>query len=100
MISVASLLSALSRPYSGYYRPISRKAAALLHAMVKNHPFVDANKRTAWLVTNILIERSGYHLRLREDDRIDDLVVGVADDSLDLDAIESWFGGRLIRRSG
>ena len=51
--------SAIARPYSGYHRAISAKAAALLHSMVGNHGFVDANKRTAWLVVEILIDRSG-----------------------------------------
>ena len=35
------------RPYSGYHRSIERKAAAILHAMVSDHGFVDGNKRTA-----------------------------------------------------
>ena len=65
--------------------------------MVKNHPFVDANKRTAWLVTNLLIVRSGYVLNLRDDDRIDDLVVAVAEDEIAFDDLVVWFRGRLSR---
>lgn len=57
--------SALARPYSGYHRPIAQKAAAVLHSMVGNHGFVDGNKRTAWLLVEILISRSGYSLRSR-----------------------------------
>ena len=43
--SLDLVLSGLGRPYSGYHRPICRKAAALLESMVGNHGFVDANKR-------------------------------------------------------
>jgi death-on-curing protein len=97
LISEQNLLSALARPYSGYHRPIARKCAALLHSMVKNHPFVDANKRTAWLVTNILIVRSGYVIRLAASDRIDDLVVSVAEDGIAFDDLVEWFRRRLSR---
>ena len=90
------LLSALARPYSGYHRPIARKCAALLHSMVKNHPFVDANKRTAWLVTSLLIGRSGYDLSLEADDRIDDLVVSVAQNETGFDELVNWFKRRLL----
>jgi death-on-curing protein len=31
--------SALARPYSGYYRPIEKKAAALVHSLTLNHGF-------------------------------------------------------------
>ena len=74
-----------------------RKAAALLHAVVKNHAFVDGNKRTAWQVTDLLIRRSGYDLALLDDDRIDDLVVAVADGQMQFDDVVDWFEERLFR---
>jgi death-on-curing protein len=95
--SLHLIQSALARPYSGYHRSIARKSAALLHSMVGNHGFVDANKRTAWLLVEILIERSGYKLDIPDDTRIDDLVVAVADGQLAFDDIHGWFAARLIR---
>ena len=65
--------------------------------MVKNHPFVDANKRTAWLVTYLLIDRSGYTLEMLPSDRIDDLVVAVAEDQMLFDEIAEWFKERLAK---
>ena len=87
--------SAIARPYSGYHRPISKKAAAVLHSMVGNHGFIDGNKRTAWLLVEILVARSGYFLDISDDERIDDLVVSVADGQLEFDQIVSWFAARL-----
>ncbi|MET4128662.1 type II toxin-antitoxin system death-on-curing family toxin [Roseovarius sp. MBR-6] len=89
--------SALGRPYSGYHRPIHRKSAALLESIVGNHGFVDGNKRTAWLLVEILIERSGYMLTIDENEPIDDLVVGVADGSVDFAALCAWFEERLVK---
>lgn len=90
--------SALARPYSGYHHSIADKAAAVLHSMVGNHGFVDGNKRTAWLLVEILIDRSGYWLNVPYDEPIDDLVVAVAARQMELDALVSWFGGRIERR--
>ncbi len=87
--------SAIARPYSGYHRPISKKAAAVLHSMVGNHGFIDGNKRTAWLLVEILVARSGYFLDISDDERIDDLVVSIADGQLEFDQIVSWFAARL-----
>jgi death-on-curing protein len=90
--------SAIGRPYSGYHRTIHLKAAALLESMVKNHGFTDGNKRTAWLLTELLIERSGYTLTIDEDYPIDDLVVDLASGALAFDEVAQWFANNLARR--
>ncbi len=95
IISLDAIQSAIGRPYSGYHRAIHLKAAALLHALVQNHGFVDANKRSALIVTLLMIERSGYRLHLDDNERIDDLVVSVADSRIGFDALAAWFGQRL-----
>lgn len=59
IVSLHMIESAIGRPYSGYHRKIAQKAAALLHSMVMNHGFADANKRTAWMLTEHLIVKSG-----------------------------------------
>lgn len=89
--------SALARPYSGYHRPIARKAAAVLHSMVGNHGFVDGNKRTAWLLVELLIVRSGYTLNVPDGERVDDLVVSVAAGATSFDDLVEWFRPRLVK---
>ncbi len=98
MTSLHLVQSAIARPYSGYHRPLARKAAACLHSVVNNHGFVDANKRTAWLLVELLIHRSGYVLDVPDDAPIDDLVVAVASGDMDFDGLVGWFGPRLVRR--
>ncbi len=99
VISLDAIQSAIGRPYSGYHRAIHRKAAALLHALVQNHGFVDGNKRSALIVTLLMIERSGYRLLLTDRDRIDDVVVSVADGQIGFDALCDWFKQRLYPSS-
>jgi death on curing protein len=95
IVSFASIESAIGRPYSGYHRPIHLKAAALLHALIQNHGFVDGNKRTALIVTLLMIERSGYRLHLDGNERIDDTVVSVAEGETSFDGLAAWFKLRL-----
>ena len=97
IISLHLIESAIARPYSGYHRSMATKSAALLHAMVNNHGFVDGNKRTAWLLVELLIERSGYRLDIPDDARVDDLVVDVASGKLTFKEIAEWFARYLVR---
>jgi death-on-curing protein len=95
VVSLDAIQSAIGRPYSGYHRPIHRKAAALLHALVQNHGFVDGNKRSALIVTLLMVERSGYRLQLKDGERIDDTVVSVAEGETDFESLAAWFKARL-----
>jgi len=38
------------------YQDVHSKAAALLHSLVNNHPFIDGNKRTAVLAMIVFYE--------------------------------------------
>ncbi|MCW1920637.1 type II toxin-antitoxin system death-on-curing family toxin [Rhodobacter sp. KR11] len=97
ILNLDGIESAIGRPYSGYHRKISQKAAALLEALAQNHGFVDGNKRTALLATLLLIGRSGYDLVLVGDEWIDDVVVLVAEGQMAFPELETWFSQRLVR---
>jgi death-on-curing protein len=91
--------SAIARPYSGYHRSIARKAAALFDSVAKNHGFIEGNKRTAIILTSVLIELSGYELRLAGDiDAIMKAIVkAVVVHALDFEELVAWFKARLRR---
>jgi len=58
------------------------KAAVLLQSLAVNHPFVDGNKRTAWLSCVTFLSLNGE--RLRPDiDAAEDLVIAVATGELE-----------------
>lgn len=67
--------------------------------MVGNHGFVDGNKRTAWLLVELLIDRSDYMLTIAPDEPIDDLVVSVAKGQINFDDLVLWFKPRLRRQN-
>ena len=92
--------SALERPYSGYYRPITRKAAALVESMASNHGFADGNKRTTIILTHLLLSKSGYILKPLDGDHslevaMEELVLSVVRHQMDFNQIVGWFIERL-----
>jgi death on curing protein len=68
----ALLESALNRPknllaYSESPPDISALAAAYAYGLTTNHPFVDGNKRTAYVVTRSFLILNGYDLEASEE---------------------------------
>ena len=60
----AALDSALNVIRQPYYRRLHDKAGALLRSMIKNHPFVDGNKRIALVTTHNFLGMNGQVLIL------------------------------------
>ena len=102
VINLGSIQSAIARPYSGYYRDIRRKGAALVESMVGNHGFADGNKRTTVILLNLLLERSGYRLTPSSrhgsiQNEVEAMVLDVAKGRLSFDDLVVWFGERTTR---
>ena len=70
------------------YPTLHEKAAALMHSLARNHPFIDGNKRTAWAAAEMFYMMNGYDLVV-EDGLIVALVVDVAEGQLGVQDIAS-----------
>jgi death-on-curing protein len=72
---------------------IHTKAAALMHSLIRNHPFVDGNKRTAVLAVLIFYGLNGWEI-VTDQGEIVALAVDVAEGLVDVAAIsktlKSW----------
>ncbi len=84
--SIDLLHSAIYRQFVSYggkdkWATPLEKCATLLFGLVKDHPFHDANKRTAFLVTLLQLERLGRMPRIKQRE-FEDFVVEVADNKL------------------
>ncbi|MFF8843214.1 type II toxin-antitoxin system death-on-curing family toxin [Streptomyces sp. NPDC015127] len=82
------LESAVHRPRARMFGVIAHQdlyeqSAALLHAIAANHPFVDGNKRTAWLAAVTFLALNGADLAGVDQDAAYDLVVDVASGAVD-----------------
>lgn len=96
------LASALARPATSVfgddaYPSLPRKAAALLESVVCNHPFIDGNKRSGWILTVTFLYLNGFVHDFATADAFD-LVVGVAEGRHGLDNIEHAIGAHLVPR--
>ena len=86
--------SALARPRAGFgdfeaYPDIFSKAAILFEGLIKNHGFVDGNKRTAAVATIIFLSRNGYWLRVGQMALVS-FSVGIAAHQHQSDQIAAW----------
>lgn len=79
------LKSALARPQQilayGESPDIMAMAAAYTAGIVNNHPFVDGNKRTGFLIGALFLEINGYRLTISEEDAAN-AVLGMASGNL------------------
>jgi death-on-curing protein len=88
------LSSAIERPFASYggadlYVTPFEKAAAILESIIKNHPFVDGNKRTGLIACGALLLRNGYELIATEKDAYD-FVIKIASSHLEFEKIVSF----------
>jgi death on curing protein len=86
--------SALARPFQTFfgedlYPTITGKCAALVESIVKNHPFLDGNKRTGYTVMELLLWENNMEIRASEDEKYN-FVIAVAEGRLDYEAIKTW----------
>ena len=88
------LASAVARPQASsdqeeLYPDLWTKAAALMHSLIKNHPFVDGNKRTAVTATAIFLELNQHRLAASNDEVLR-FAVQTAGEQVELEEIAAW----------
>lgn len=89
------LLSALGRPQATFdekelYPDLFSKAAALMDSLVRNHPFVDGNKRTAITAAALFLRINGFQLVVENNEMVQ-FTLACAQSHLSLDEITDWF---------
>lgn len=92
--------SAVGRPQATYdgidlYENIYDKAAALLQSLLKNHAFVDGNKRTALTSAGIFLKANDYKLKNFHEDEVE-LAVSVDNKHLSVEEIAQWLKKHTI----
>lgn len=91
------LESALYRPQSGYYADIAEMAAALFESLIKNHPFVDGNKRVAFFGTDVFLRLNGWKLAVDDTDAHAFLMARLDRNECDFDRLLLWIRQALER---
>jgi death on curing protein len=85
--------SALARPRNpaSYGKPdIAALAASYAYGLVRDHAFIDGNKRTAFLVALVFIMDNGHMLKAPHDEALA-IMLETAAGKLEEDVLAAWF---------
>ena len=91
--------SSIHRPFATFdskdlYPSTVDKAAAILESIVKNHPFIDGNKRTGYTLMRLILLSDGLDISASEDEKYE-FVIGIAEGKMTFDRIQTWIISKL-----
>jgi death on curing protein len=89
------LLSAVGRPQASFndqdlIPDIFTKAAALMDSLIRNHPFIDGNKRTGISAAGLFLIRNGYKIAASNTE-LETLTLEVTRAEKSILGIAGWF---------
>ena len=95
-----ALESAVARPAMTFdgedlYRNLPAKAAALMHSLVSNHPFVDGNKRVGAHSAVVFLSINDAPLACSADE-LYEITISAARGELAADQLAIWFRQRIV----
>jgi death-on-curing protein len=88
------LASAVGRPQQSAfgqdaYPSLSLKAAALMQSLAENQPFVDGNKRIAWICGKVFLELHGVTMQATDAEALELFTDGIAN-GMTVAALAAW----------
>lgn len=91
---IGMLQSAVSRPKATFegrdlYSDIHSIAAAMMHSLIQNHPFLDGNKRTAIAAAVLFLQLNGYEFNA-DNQEVENFTLSVARGEKNLEQISQW----------
>lgn len=94
------LKSALARPFQTFdkadlHKTHSEKAAALIEGIVSNHPFIDGNKRTGYVLMRLYLMENGMDVSASQAEKYK-FVIAIATRSLQFEEIVNWINRHKI----
>jgi len=97
----SALESSLAQPLQTFggedlYPSIPAKAAALCFFFVRNHPFVDGNKRTAHAAMEVVLVLNGFEIAASIDDQ-EQIMLALAASTLSREEFTLWVEQHLRR---
>ena len=98
-----SLESAINRPFATFdnqdlYPTPSDKAAAILESILINHPFIDGNKRTAYVLMRLILLDNDLDVVADQEDKYK-MVISASTGDIRFDDIKKWIQTRLKKKT-
>ena len=92
----SALVRAQTRLYGAdAYPTLQLKAAAMVHSVINNHPMVDGNKRSAWVILNFFLVLNNRQLRSSQDNAYE-FIMSIAEKRIELEEIAAWLEDHMI----
>ena len=93
------LESAINRPFQTFdqrelYATPVEKASAIFESLISNHPFIDGNKRTAYVLMRLILFEYGLDIKADENKKYD-FVIAAAKGEIKFDQIKEWIEDNL-----
>ena len=79
------------------YPDVIEKASALGFSLIKNHPFLDGNKRIGHAALETFLVLNGYEINAPVDEQ-ERIILSVAAGALDRAEFTEWLRGRVTKR--
>jgi death on curing protein len=97
-----ALESAINRPFQTFgdddlYPSVFEKAAAIGESIIMNHPFVDGNKRTGYILLELILKIDGYVLKASTDE-IYEFVINISTGAIRFDSIVAWLQENAVQK--
>ena len=102
LMHLSALESALAQPQMTFggedlYPTLVDKAAALGYALIKNHPFLDGNKRTGHAAMEVFLVLNGYEIRAAVDEQ-EHVILQVAASEIEREEFTTWLRTHVVAK--
>jgi death-on-curing protein len=101
---IGALESALAQPRMTFgaqelYPTLIEKASALAFSLIRNHPFVDGNKRVGHAAMETFLFLNGYEIHASVDEQ-EQIILEVANGEFGRDELGGWLREHVIQIKG
>jgi len=79
-----------------YIQSVIDKAAALFESLIINHPFIDGNKRIAYVLMSLILLQENILLNASQAEKYD-FVILASQGSFKYDQIKEWLESHALR---
>jgi len=95
-----ALLAALARPYATFdlqelYPTPTEKASAIFESIIINHPFMDGNKRTAYILMRMTLLEYNFDVMAFEGEKYE-MAIAASSGIIRFDEIKAWIEEHLV----
>jgi len=96
----SALVSALLRPFQTFenvdlYPDLPSRAAALIESVITNHPFIDGNKRTAYILMRLFLIYNKADINASQQEKFE-FVMSIAKGERRYDEIVQWLTSYIV----